>query len=90
MDSTVTLTTLGNFPVGCRLLVRSKKDWRFAVVCRKTDEYISLAVASPKGGTYRLRRAADLEILFDGLVPYLTAKENDGWRENFSRYDVRW
>jgi len=59
-------------------------------VCRKTDEFISLAVASPKGGAYRLRRAADLEISFDGLVPYLMAKETDGWRENFSRYDVRW
>ena len=90
MESAKTLTTLGHFSVGCRLLVRSKKDWRFAVVCRKTDEFISLAVASPKGGTYRLRRSADLEISFDGQVPFLTAKESDGWRENFSRYDVRW
>jgi hypothetical protein len=85
-----TLKTLGHFPVGCRLLVRSKKDWRFAVVCRKTDEYISLAVASPKGGNYRLRRSADLELSFDGQVPYLTATEADDWRENFSRYDLRW
>jgi len=82
--------TLGNFPVGCRLLVRSKHDWRFAVVCRKMDEFISLAVASPTGGTYRLRREADLELSFDGPIPYLIAKENDTWRENFSRYDVRW
>jgi hypothetical protein len=84
------LTTLGNFPVGCRLLVRSKKDWRSAVVCRKTDEFISLAVASPKGGCYRLRRAADLQLSFDGQIPYLIANEMDNWRENFSRYDVRW
>lgn len=90
MESTETLRTLGHFPVGCRLLVRSKKDWRFAVVCRKTEEYISLSVASPKGGNYRLRRAADLELSFDGLVPFLVANETDAWRENFSPYDVRW
>ncbi len=90
MDNSETPTILGNFPVGCRLLVRSKKDWRFAVVCRKSDEFISIAVASPRGGTYRLKRPADLEIFFDGQIPYLLAKEPDVWRENFSRYDVRW
>jgi hypothetical protein len=90
VDPSGVSTTLGHFPVGCRLLVRSKKNWRFAVVCRKTEEFISLSVASPKGGTYRLRRAADIEINFDGAVPYLVANETDGWRENFSPYDLRW
>lgn len=90
MEPAETLKTLGHFPVGCRLLFRTKKDWRFAVVCRKTDEYISLAVASPRGGNYRVRRDADLELSFDGQIPYLIANEPDNWRENFSRYDVRW
>ena len=90
MEPAETSTTLGHFPVGCRLLVRTKKDWRFAVVCRKSDEYISLAVASPRGGNYRVRRAADLELSFDGQIPYLIANEPDHWRDNFSSYDVRW
>lgn len=90
MEPAKDLTTLGEFPVGFRLLVRSKKDWRFAVVCRKTDEYISLAVASPKGGNYRVRRATDLELSFDGQIPFLNADQADAWRDNFSRYDIRW
>lgn len=82
--------TLGEFPVGCRLLVRSKKDWRFAVVCRKAEDFISLSIASPTGYNYRIKRAADLEILFDGQIPFLSANESDAWRENFSAYDIRW
>ena len=90
MEPPETLITLGNVPVGGRLLFRSKKDWRFAVVCRKTEEYISLAVASPRGGNYRVRRAADLKLSFDGQIPFLVANETDEWRDNFSNYDVRW
>ncbi|MGD9561283.1 MAG: hypothetical protein AB7F88_03835 [Pyrinomonadaceae bacterium] len=90
MEAAETLKTLGHFPVGSRLLIRSKKDWRFAVVCRKTDEYISLSVASPTGYNYRLKRPADLELFFDGQIPYLAANASDHWRDNFSPYDPRW
>lgn len=90
MESAENVKTLGRLEVGCRLLFRSKKDWRFAVVCRKSDEFISLAVASPKGGCYRLKRPSDLELSFDGAIPCIAANEADSWRENFSRYDVRW
>lgn len=90
MEPAKALITLGEFPVGSRLLVRSKKDWRFAVVCRKTDEFISLSVASPSGYNYRVKRTADLELFFDGQIPFLKANESDGWRENFSSYDLRW
>ncbi len=82
--------TLGEFPVGFRLLVRSKKDWRFAVVSRKTEEFISLSIASPTGYNYRVKRPANLEVLLDGSIPFLTATEGDGWRDNFSTYDLRW
>jgi hypothetical protein len=85
-----TQITLGEFPVGFRLLVRSKKDWRFAVVARRTDEFISLSIASPTGYNYRIRRAADVVIAFDGRVPFLTADHDDTWRDNFSGYDTRW
>ena len=90
MESAETQITLGEFPLGGRLLVRTKKDWRFAVISRKTEEFISLSIASPKGGNYRIRRAVDLVIAFDGLVPFLHAEFADTWRENFSAYDTRW
>jgi len=70
--------------------VRSKKDWRFAVVVRKTEEFISISVAAPTGYNYRLRKAAELRVSADGPIPCLLSKENDMWRENFSNYDSRW
>ena len=84
------MTTLGEFPVGSRLLVRSKKDWRFAVISRKADDFVSLSIASPTGYNYRLRRPSGLTISFDGQIPFLAAVQNDAWRENFSTYDLRW
>lgn len=90
MEASETQITLAEFPLGGRLLVRSKKDWRFAVVSRKTEEFISLSIASPTGYNYRVRRTADLELAFDGIIPFLIADNADNWRENFSGYDTRW
>lgn len=90
MESSQDQLKLGELVVGTRLLVRSKKDWRFAVVSRKTDEFISLSIASPSGYNYRIRRDAGLEIGFDGPIPFIAANETDAWRDNFSTYDVRW
>lgn len=90
MESTETRLTLGEFPLGGRLLVRSKKDWRVAVVSRKTDEFISLSIASPTGYNYRIRRTLESEITFDGRIPILAKEETEPWRENFSSYDMRW
>ena len=90
MEAAQTQITLGEFPVGFRLLVRSKKDWRFAVVSRKTEEFISLSIASPTGYNYRIKRTADHEVLFDGQIPFLLAEFGDTWRDNFSGYDTRW
>lgn len=77
-------------PLGGRLLVRSKKDWRVAVVSRISEGGITLSVASPRGTNYRLRRGADAELAFDGQIPFLTADFDDTWHENFSSYDSRW
>ncbi len=82
--------TLGDFPLGGRLLIRSRKDWRVAVVARKTEEFISISVASPTGYNYRLRRAADIHVSYDGLIPFIHSENTELWRENFSSYDVRW
>ena len=82
--------TIGELTVGSRLLYRSKKDWRFAVVSRFDAEKATLIVCSPKGGTYRLRRKLSAEIIFDGKIPILKVEIEEDWRENFSDYDFRW
>lgn len=85
------LTILGEIPIGGRLLVRSKKDWRVAAVSRRFEEKITLTVCSPRGGTYRLHRQYDCEIIFDGKIPILKCEpQEENWRENFSPYDIRW
>ncbi|MEP7147353.1 MAG: hypothetical protein ABI857_00535 [Acidobacteriota bacterium] len=82
--------TLASIPLGARLLVRSKKDWRVAVVSRIAEDQITISVASPTGYNYRLRRAVDASISFDGRIPFLVIEESDTWRDNFSTYDMRW
>lgn len=82
--------TLREIPLGGRLLVRSKKDWRTAVVSRITEDFITLSIASPTGYNYRIRRTADMEIAFDGRIPFLRMEDTDSWRDNFSSYDSRW
>jgi hypothetical protein len=82
--------TLASLPLGARLLVRSKTDWRVAVVCRISDEQITISVASPKGYNYRLRRAPETDVQLDGRIPFLTLESAEPWRENFTSYDVRW
>lgn len=90
-DSTITENsmTLGDLVVGFRVLFKSKKEWRSAVVTRKSDEFVSLSVASPSGYSYRIRRQSNLSIKFDGDVP-LIATRGDRWRESLSKYDPRW
>lgn len=77
-------------PVGARLIVKCKKDWRSAVVSSVGEEKATLIVCSAGGGTYRLRRSLDAEIVFDGKFPILPDGCEDGWRDNFIRYDSRW
>jgi hypothetical protein len=82
--------TLGEFPIGSRLLIRSKKDWRTAVVSQFSEEKATLIVCSPSGRTYRLRRNLEVEIVFDGKIPILKIESEENWRENFTKYDFRW
>ena len=82
--------TLMSLTVGSRLLVRSRKDWRFAAVSRVSAEKIVLTVSSPSGRNYRMRPEASREIFMEGLIPILPCEEPDDWRENFCRYDCRW
>lgn len=90
MEPAETKITLGQLPVGGRLIVRSRIDWRFAVVARIVEENIYLTISSPSGRTYRLRRDTSAALSMDNAVPVLVADRNDEWKENFSPYDRRW
>jgi hypothetical protein len=79
--------TLGSLPLGSRLVLRSRKDWRMATVSAKSSDKITLSVASPSGYTYRMYRPHDTPIVFDGPIPLLA---EGGWRVGLARYDVRW
>ncbi|HEY0426820.1 MAG TPA: hypothetical protein VGC76_03335 [Pyrinomonadaceae bacterium] len=82
--------TLSELPIGARLLVRSKNDWRSAVVSRFDAENATLIVCSPTGRTYRLHRTIEAEIILDGKIPILKIAKEENWRENFTKYDFRW
>ncbi len=90
METAKTLVRLDTLVTGSRLVVRSKKDWRFAAVSKMDEGRVVLTVASPSGYSYRLRRDPDTEILLEGMIPVLKYDETDTWRENLGQYDVRW
>ncbi len=90
METSENLKTLRELPVGARLLIRSKTDWRAAVVARFYEEKATLIVCSPTGRTYRLHRLSEMEIVFDGKIPILKIDSEENWRDNFTKYDMRW
>lgn len=81
--------TLGSLPVGARLILRCRADWRAATVAAFETELgrVILNVASPRGGTYRVRRPSDAALAHDGHIPLLG---EGSWRAGLARYDVRW
>lgn len=81
--------TLGALPLGARLVLRCRKDWRAAAVAAFEPELerVVLSVASPSGHTYRVRRPADSALTLDGHIPVLG---EGSWRPALARYDRRW
>ena len=86
--------TLGSLPVGARLVVRCRKDWRAATVAGfeskegEATPRVVLNVASPTGHTYRVRRPHESLLCYDGAIPLLGG---DGhWRVQLARYYDRW
>ena len=81
--------TLGSLPVGARLILRCRADWRAAAVAGFEPDAgrVVLSVASPGGHTYRVRRPHDSPLAHDGHLPLL----GEGpWRAGLARYDTRW
>ncbi|MFL6208340.1 MAG: hypothetical protein ACJ74W_05790 [Pyrinomonadaceae bacterium] len=83
-------STLAQLPLGARLILRCRKDWRMASVAAVALDAVTLSVCSPSGHTYRVRRPAAAALTFDGNIPILSDHECAGWRITFARYDVRW
>jgi hypothetical protein len=79
--------TLAQLPLGARLILRCRKDWRLATVAMIAPDAITLAVCSPSGHSYRVRRPHDAALTFDGAIPVLGT---GGWRASLARYDARW
>lgn len=88
-DSAPAAATLGSLPVGARLILRCRADWRTATVAsiEPGAARVVLNVASPTGHTYRVRRPADAALAYDGHLPVLGEGQ---WRAGLARYDVRW
>lgn len=84
-------STLGELPVGARLVLRCRKDWREGVVSQFYEDKAVLIIWSLTGKTYRLRRPVDALIVFDGRIPILPVECDEiEWRENLIKYDLRW
>ena len=83
--------TLGALPVGARLVLRCRKDWRDATVASAEPDVVTLSVGSPTGRTYRVRRPPGSPLSLDGSIPVLgeSAPARD-WRAGLVRYDARW
>lgn len=79
--------TLASLPVGARLVLRCRKDWRDATVIAISPEKVTLSIGAPSGHTYRLRRPPDTPLSLLGDIPVIG--EGD-WRAGFARYDTRW
>lgn len=90
MEPAKTEIRLRELCVGFRLVVRSKKDWRYAVISAKAEDTVRLSVASPSGYNYRIRKDPDVVVVMDGLIPVIEADGSEKWRENLSSYDTRW
>jgi hypothetical protein len=82
--------TLASLPVGARLVVRCRKDWRAATVSAIEPDCVRLSVASPTGHTYRVRRPHDSPLTYEGALPLLGEVTAVGWRAALARYDARW
>ena len=83
--------TLAALPVGARLVLRCRADWRDATVMNVAFDAVTLSVGSPTGRTYRVRRSPNTTVCLDGLIPVLDDKYKEGaWRVGLVRYDNRW
>ena len=82
--------TLAALPLGARVMLRCRADWRDATVVSVTADRITLSVNAPSGRTYRVRRPANAPLNFDGAIHVLGDENKGTWRAGLAHYDARW
>ena len=82
--------TLRELPVGARLLLRTRKDWRSAVISRLGEGGVSLRVCCSSGRTYWTKRDSDSEVILEENIFRLKTLTEEDWRENFAKFETRW
>ena len=90
MEAVPSQTTLRELPVGTRLLLRTRKDWRSAVISRCGESSVSLRVCCSSGRTYWTRRDHETEVIFERNILRVQTLTEEDWRENFAKFEMRW
>ncbi|MBX3292246.1 MAG: hypothetical protein KF881_05050 [Acidobacteria bacterium] len=81
---------LSDLPLGGRLLVRSKTEWRNAAISRISNERVSISVESKRGRTYKIFRHPETEVAKECSFYYVVCGESPDWKTNFLSPDRRW
>ena len=81
---------LSDLPLGGRLLIRSRTNWRVGVIASIAVDVITISVASPKGRNYKIRRDPQNSIAITKGFCFLGEGKVEEWTENFAIYDPRW
>jgi len=90
MGTASTQITLRELPVGTRLIIRTRKDWRSAVISRTGERDVALRVCCSSGRTYWTRRDSEMFVLKEENIFRLETIAEDDWRTNFARFETRW
>jgi hypothetical protein len=90
METSSAQTTLRDLPVGTRLLLRTNKDWRSAVISRTGETDVSLRVCCSSGRTYWTKRGSEMFVLKEENIFRLETIAEDDWRTNFAKFEMRW
>jgi hypothetical protein len=90
MESIQLKKPLGELAVGTRLVIRTKTDWRSAVISRVGESGVSLRVCCSTGRVYWTKRAAEMEVLLEENIFRLETIAEEDWRTNFAKFEMRW
>jgi hypothetical protein len=90
MEAAETQISLSDLPVGTRLLIRTKTDWRSAVISRVGESGVALRVCCSSGRTYRTKRASEMSVVAEQNIFRLETIVEEDWRANFAKFEMRW
>jgi hypothetical protein len=90
METAPARMPLRDLPVGTRLILRTKTDWRSAVISRIGESGVSLRVCCSSGRVYWTKRASEMEVLLEENIFRLETIVEEDWRTNFARFEMRW